>query len=291
MRRFRSEDWLPWASRMMTLSDLAADLEDVTWQDARTFTTACKKHGPPCRARAHQFTRNIYLSCDIERTLTEAEFTGEALEGEHRVVNPEVAQNGESASHAPQGSTPAARANLANQSGGRDEGTEDQDSAIADVRGTADGRLRNRSRGAADADTEGTRRVGISPQSDRPGGSASRRNTERQHNGAAWTIGVEDATAPASGERASGAANVASSHSEENSRVAPAEGGVKRGTLASSTLDTWVASLNKHRNLPQDGLTRDPALTPVEIEEELQWLATQLQDTFRLPTVQNRNAN
>jgi len=64
-----------------------------------------------------------------------------------------------------------------------------------------------------------------------------------------------------------------------------------RGMLASSTLDNWVASLNKHRNLPQDGLTRDPALTPVEIDEELQWLATQLQDTFRLPTVQNRNAN
>lgn len=53
------------------------------------------------------------------------------------------------------------------------------------------------------------------------------------------------------------------------------------GVFATTPLENWLASLNKHRNLPNDGLTRDPSLTPVEIDEELQWLAVQLQDTFR----------
>ncbi len=132
---------------MTTLAELAADLEAVTWQDARTFTTACRKHGPPCRAKAHQFTRNIYLSCDTEKTLTEAEFVGKATPVPERAVQE------------------------------------------AEAGMLADGAI-------------------PSPDSS-----------------------VEDATAPASGERRAGAATTAkTSQPEENSRVAPAEGAVKRGT-------------------------------------------------------------
>src|SRR5260370_13573661 len=165
MRGLRSEDRLSRACRMTTLAEMAADLKDVSWQDARTFTTVCRKHGRPCRAKAHQFTRNIYLSCDSERTLTEAEFTGQpAQQGGEANGSPEIQRGLDVASPA--------------------------------VRATDGGRF-------------------------------------------------EDATAPASGERLAGAATTAtSSQPEEDSRVAPPKGGVKRGTVPKPERDGSNAVAN-----------------------------------------------
>ncbi len=145
---------------MTTLAEMAADLKDVSWQDARTFTSTCRKHGPPCRAKAHQAARNIYLSCDNEKTLTQDEFRVVAQGTVRGIASPSVSQE------------------------------------------------------PFQASAESTQQAGSSPA--------------RPTN--------EDATAPASGERRAGAATTAkTSHSEEDSRVAPPKGGVKRGRADGSS--------------------------------------------------------
>ncbi len=255
----------------MTLAELAANLEDVTWQDARTFTAPCRKHGSPCRAKAHGFTRHVYLSCDTEKTLTEAEFTGD---GEQPAVATDAITVGsltpkgapsnaiapiEDATAPASGERAAGAANTPIPGAGKQPG---EDSRVAPAQGAV-------KRGTV-------RQVPYAPNGAGRGASLPALRTP---NVTSWKLNLYD--------RVKGECD----GMLDKAQLGP-DRELTRGVLASSTLENWVASLNKHRNLPSDGLTLDPALTPVEIDEELQWLATQLQDTFKLsvPTVQNGTA-
>src|ERR1700687_4077205 len=55
-------------------------------------------------------------------------------------------------------------------------------------------------------------------------------------------------------------------------------GGGIAGMLTTEPLESFIATINQHRNIANDPLTHDPELTPIESDEEIQMIARALQE-------------
>jgi hypothetical protein len=60
--------------------------------------------------------------------------------------------------------------------------------------------------------------------------------------------------------------------------------------LKADTLENFIGYVNGQRNIPSDPLTRDPELTPIEIDEEIQVIARALREGYQVPAVSNGHA-